>query len=531
MQITQDPWVLGVVKGYQLELVQTPSQINPVVSKARSPTERQAISTEVEALLTKGAVRKVQPQPNQFTSRLFVVPKKDGSLRPVINLKPLNTYMANHHFKMEGILKVKDLLKKGDWMCSVDLKDAYLSVAIAEHHRKFLRFVWEGNTYEFTCLPFGLCSAPRIFTKLLRPVVAHLRFLGLRMVVYLDDILLMAGDRKTLLKQVHQTITLLEVLGFTVNRPKSVLDPCQQITYLGFQVDSLLMQLLLPEEKIQLIVTDCKRMLTKGTIAAQELASVIGRLSATRLAVLPAPLYTRHLQHQMIQSQRSRSSLHGNITLSQASLNEAHWWIHHLQKWNGRDIIQPPPDLTIQSDASLLGWGAVCNGTRTGGHWSDQEKALHINSLELLAGSFAVKAFTKHNSKIRVLLQMDNSTAVSYVNRMGGTHSLSLSLQACHLWHWCLEKEILLSAQHLPGVANTMADQESRQIEASTEWMLHREVFHWIQQTLGRCQTDLFATRLNHQLDSYISWRPDPFAQETDAFRLDWEGLNGYASA
>jgi len=289
------------------------------------------------------------------------------------------------------------------------------------------------------------------------------------------------------------------------------------------------MQLLLPEEKIQLIVTDCKRMLTKGTIAAQELASVIGRLSATRLAVLPAPLYTRHLQHQMIQSQRSRSSLHGNITLSQASLNEAHWWIHHLQKWNGRDIIQPPPDLTIQSDASLLGWGAVCNGTRTGGHWSDQEKALHINSLELLAGSFAVKAFTKHNSKIRVLLQMDNNTAVSYVNRMGGTHSLSLSLQACHLWHWCLEKEILLSAQHLPGVANTMADQESRQIEASTEWMLHREVFHWIQQTLGRCQTDLFATRLNHQLDSYISWRPDPFAQETDAFRLDWEGLNGYA--
>jgi len=137
-QITQDPWVLEVVKGYQLELVQTPSQINPVTSVARSPTEHQTIRAEVQALLIKGAVRMVRPQSNQFTSRLLVIPKKDGSMRPVINLKPLNKFIANQHFKMEGIHKVKELLGEGDWMCSVDLKDAYLSVAIAEHHRRFL---------------------------------------------------------------------------------------------------------------------------------------------------------------------------------------------------------------------------------------------------------------------------------------------------------------------------------------------------------------------------------------------------------
>ena len=230
--ITQDPWVLGVVKGYQLELVQVPSQVNPVVSAARSQTEHKAMEAEIQALLAKGAVKKVHSQSDQFTSRLFVVPKKDGSLRPVINLKPLNSHMDNQHFKMEGIHKVKELLREGDWMCSVDLKDAYLSVAIAESHRKFLRFVWEGTTYEFTCLPFGLCSAPRTFTKLLRPVMmAHLRFRGLRLVVYLDDILVMAEDRETLLEQVHQTITLLEQLGFTVNRSKSILDPCHQIIF------------------------------------------------------------------------------------------------------------------------------------------------------------------------------------------------------------------------------------------------------------------------------------------------------------
>ena len=130
--------------------------------------------------------------------------------------------------------------------------------------------------------------------------MAHLRFMGLRVVVYLDDILLMAADQETLLKQVQLTITLLEDLGFTVNRPKSILDPCQQITYLGLQVDTILMRLRLPEEKVQLITVDRRKMLKKGTITAQKLASVIGRLSAARLAVLPAPLYTRHLQHQLI---------------------------------------------------------------------------------------------------------------------------------------------------------------------------------------------------------------------------------------
>jgi len=98
-QITQDPWVLEVVNG---NLVQTPSQINPVTSVARSPAKHQAIGAEIQALLIKGAVRMVRPQSDQFTSRLFVIPKKDGSLRLVINLKPLNKFIANQHFKMEG---------------------------------------------------------------------------------------------------------------------------------------------------------------------------------------------------------------------------------------------------------------------------------------------------------------------------------------------------------------------------------------------------------------------------------------------
>ena len=110
-----------------------------------------------------------------FFSTLFLVPKKDGKMRPVINLKALNVFVKSQHFKMEGIHLIRDLMVQGDWLTRIDLKDAYFAVPIHDTHQKYLRFIWQQQTYQFTCLPFGLSSAPRIFTKLLKLVVAYLR--------------------------------------------------------------------------------------------------------------------------------------------------------------------------------------------------------------------------------------------------------------------------------------------------------------------------------------------------------------------
>ena len=84
--------------------------------------------------------------------------------------------------------------------------------------------------------------------------------------------------------------------------------------------------------------------------------------------------------------------------------------------------------MTITSDASLQGWGATCNGVQTRGPWSPQEQTLHINinCLELLAASLAVQTFTKQKSDITILLELDNTTAVAYINRMGGQHHLRM---------------------------------------------------------------------------------------------------------
>ena len=95
-----------------------------------------------------------------------------------------------------------------------------------------------------------------------------------------------------------------------------------------------------------------------------------------------------------------------------------------------------------------------------GGLWSQMEKKLHINCLELIAGTFAVKSFKKGRLCAHVRLRMDNTSAVAYVNKLGGTHSLILSNLAVTLWEWALSRGMILSAEHLPGSLNITADWE-----------------------------------------------------------------------
>ena len=256
---------------------------------------------------------------------------------------------------MEGSGMVKDLLQSDDWMCSLDLKNAYHSVAIAKEHCKYLCFLWNGRIYEFTCPPFGFCSAPRIFTKLLRPAMAHLRSWGVRLIIYLDDILLMHQSKEFLLQQVKMTVHLIESLRFTINLEKSRLRLTQQIQFLGFILDSTQMKLFLPEEKILGISQMCQSLLDQTKVSIRQMSQLLGRMVAASPAVLSAPLRYHQLQHLKIRSFRRFESFDALVTLDQGAIQDLRWWKDHLATTNGKDITQPPPDLVIDTDASLTG--------------------------------------------------------------------------------------------------------------------------------------------------------------------------------
>jgi len=93
-------------------------------------------------------------------------------------IKNLNKFIKPPHFKLEDLRAAVNLLSQGDFMGSIDLKDAYFVVPIFEEHKKFLRFKFKGKIFQFSCLPFGLCTSPYVFTKIMKPIVNKLRLRG-----------------------------------------------------------------------------------------------------------------------------------------------------------------------------------------------------------------------------------------------------------------------------------------------------------------------------------------------------------------
>ena len=157
----------------------------------------QDLQQAVDALLLKGAIERVTNVTSLgYYSRLFLVPKKTGDLRPVIDLSTLNRHMVVPHFKMETKGSVRSTIRSQEWTVLIDICDAYLHVLMHQAVRKYLRFVVNKQVYQFTCLPFGLATSPREFTKLLRPIVVLLRQQGVKLHVYLDDWLIRADRNR-----------------------------------------------------------------------------------------------------------------------------------------------------------------------------------------------------------------------------------------------------------------------------------------------------------------------------------------------
>ena len=454
--ITSDPWVLETVRGLKLNFLSPPYQAHPPHQVSQTEQTKQLINLEIQGMLAKGAVQLVPPSQagQKFLSTLFLVPKKGGGQRPVVNLRLLNHFLPYEHFKLEGIHMLRDLLRKGDYLIKIDLKDAYFTVPLSQEHQKFIRFLWEGTLYEFTCLPFGLAIAPRVFTKVLKPAVAWLRQLGIRLIIYLDDILILAPSKELAELHAATVIYLLENLGFMINHEKSILTPATEMEFLGFLVNSVTLTLSLPRDKIRKVRKECQEVMESPQNTIRQLTKLLGLLSSTIQAVFPAPLYFRHLQevkNAAFALDRSYDSL---ISLSPLALEELTWWRDNLEAWNGKGLVSGSPDMVIETDASRKGWGAYCMGVSTGGQWTQGETQLHINCLELLAGAFAVQTFVRGKVCMKVCLLMDNMTAAHYINKMGGTKSPILARLAVDLWNWCLDHQIHIEAHYIPGVLN-----------------------------------------------------------------------------
>ncbi len=473
----------------------------------------------------------IEPCPNDefgFYSTLFTRSKRDGSCRVIFNLSKLNDFITPVHFKMDTVKDAILLMSPHCYFASIDFKNAYYSVPIHADCRKYLRFEWEDQSYQFTVFPQGLCSVPRAFTKLMKPPFATLRAQGYTVLGYIDDTLLIESSEDKLNKAVRDATKLFDSLGLTINIAKSVFSPTRIIEYLGFELNSDSMTVSLALRKKQKIRVMGRKILKAGSLPIREMAEFIGNLVAATLGVYRAPLHYKQLEITKNRAlSAAKGSYEGIVTLDADSRADIQWWVDTIITATC-PVWFPDPAFTITSDASLSGWGAWCGDLSTGGDWSEAERQEHINWLELQGAYLALMTFGSSWSHCHVRVMLDNTTAVACIQKYGSNKPKLLNLTKS-IFDWCSQRDIHLSAAHIPGKLNVQADRESRTQNLDGEWCLKQEFFDLICTQLGTPEIDLFASRLNARLDCYVAWRPDPYACFIDAFQMSWCGLNAYA--
>lgn len=529
-EITNDSSILEYVSGVRIDFANNtePTQVykRPSVFNCQQHT---IVENEIHKLTEKGVIVRSEQETGEFISTIFIRPKKDGSYRMILNLKQFNEFVEYHHFKMDTLEAAISMMKPGCFMASVDLKDAYYTVPIHPAHQTFLKFLFNGVLYQYTSLPNGLASAPRIFTKLLKPVYATLRSMGHLSSGYIDDSYLQGDTYEECHHNIIDTATLLAKLGFYIHPEKSIFRPAQQLTFLGFNLDSVHMTVTPTEEKIQKTSAICRALILNNRPTIRQMAEAIGTVVSIFPGAQYGPLHYRSLEHdKCLALTANKGDYSADMQISKLSIATLQWWVDNAHTVK-RPILHDNPHVTIQSDASNLGWGAVLGEQKTGGRWTTLEATYHINVLELYAVFFALKCFCNNMENFHILTQIDNTTAVAYVNNMGGSKSTQLNNLAGEIWEWCITRNIWISAAHIPGKLNTEADEKSRKFSENHEWMLNKRLFREVMSHYPGLNIDMFATRLNKQINEYCSWKADPGCSYVDAFSINWKNHNVYA--
>ena len=261
----------------------------------RNQQEAKIVEEEIDTLLGKEAIEPIPHRQAKFVSNLFLMKKKLGGFRPMINLKSLNQFVHTEHFTMETITNLRTMLSKDDWIVTIDISDVYLTICLDEEFKDYVAFRYQDQIYQFLCTSFGLNDAARAFTKTMKQPAGKIRALGFKVLVYLDDWILAARTRLLCLKQSRFLVNFLQNLGFRINLEKSSLAPSQIKEWLGFVIDSRSMTISLPQKKIDNLIEKAQGLKGRMRVTLSEISQFLGLCNSSKPAVLWAPLHYRSI--------------------------------------------------------------------------------------------------------------------------------------------------------------------------------------------------------------------------------------------
>ena len=455
----------------------------------------------------------------RFQSRIFTVPKKNSTEeRLILDLSILNTFIKRPHFKMLTIKEIKMILPRNYWTTSLDLKDGYWHVAICRAKRTFLGFRWKNQNWQFRAMPFGLNIAPRIFTKLIAHVVKVMAKAGIWCLPYLDDLLIIAQTKEDCILKTKKALEILSDLGWILNEKKSRLTPAQEFVWLGVLFDLSNHTAETPEETMESFHTLLRKVTSSQATSVREIMRLQG---IANWISLHDPVIKQIIPRtRKIISSLRHVGLDTPIILKTGFQANLCKWL--MDKPFPQSLGSPSPDVIIQTDACLEGWGFQINGSCFSGKF-DKTMIYSINVLETLTIWYSLLMIEDKGAVIQIL--SDNTSAIAAV-RKSSTLGYHLSAIAELIWRRAVAFKWTISISHIQGCYNVVADQLSRQVELPSEWALAPKDFKKILTQNPRLQVDLFATKLNNQLPIYVSPCPDENAAAIDALSTPWDRWN-----
>ena len=272
--------VVSILKeGYVLPFKLKPPLVRHplIVSGYANPNRNKFLREAVQNLVDKKAVEMVRA----FFNRLLIVPKLNQKWRPVLDLSALNKFLSVKTFKMETPETIRVSLQQGEWVTSLDFSDVYFHIPIHSGSRKYLRFHFQNQSYQFRALPFGLSTAPMEFTCVVKEVKLMAQSRGIRIHQYLDDWLIRAPTKESCHQGTQSLLSLCQELGWVVNLQKSELEPKQVFKFVGYQYD-LSHGLVKPtQNRWESILQKVHSIMASQECRVRNSMSQIGLLSAT----------------------------------------------------------------------------------------------------------------------------------------------------------------------------------------------------------------------------------------------------------
>ncbi|MCG8431273.1 MAG: hypothetical protein MJA29_08890, partial [Candidatus Omnitrophica bacterium] len=301
-------------------------------------------------------------------------------------------------------------------MAKIDIKSAYRLIPVHPDDRKYLGMRWNGNLYIDAMLPFGLRSAPKIFTALADALEWGIAQKGVDHIFhYLDDFLVMGPPGSSLCEEYLSILEALCALLGVPLAPEKREGPAPILTFLGIVIDTLRGELRLPAEKLRRLLESVTTWLSKHTCTKRELESLIGTLQHACKVIRPGRSFLR----RTIALLSIAKQKHHHIRLNAEFRSDMLWWKLFAEKWNGISLIIPscPSDVTLTSDASgTWGCGAWCDKLWFQLEWDNDTIQKHIAVKELIPILVAAFIWGPLWHGKRVTSNCDNSAVVAVLN-------------------------------------------------------------------------------------------------------------------